>query len=110
MRLYGNFLSRAAVMVGLMNSFSACTKAETPVEPAIVKSIAYFYAHPQEAKTVTEKCKVLRDNELSTLSPTQLDAWFDTPPGINCQNASRAHWQFKNDAHQKAMRDEASKY
>lgn len=58
-------------------------------EPA--KSLNYFMTNVDDAKKTAQNCLAFERNDLSTMSPTQQQAWRETTAGINCENAKHAY-------------------
>jgi ABC-type Zn uptake system ZnuABC Zn-binding protein ZnuA len=74
------------------------------------KSVDYYQANLEEAKTTLQRCAALMSGEVSTMSPSQHAAWSETAVGINCKNARVASADSAYEAHQKSMREAAAKY
>lgn len=101
-------ISIAAISVALLAT--ACGKVAdiTKIEPA--KSLAYFKENAHESQQMVQKCKTMESNELSTMTPSQMQVWLETTAGINCKNAMQATATAGYNAYQKKMRDAAAKY
>jgi len=80
----------------------------TPQEPA--KSLDYFLTNVDEAKQTAEKCLVFERNYLSTMPPTQQQAWRETTAGINCENAKHAYGIEIMNARERALLKSDEKY
>ncbi|WP_139217322.1 hypothetical protein [Collimonas sp. OK607] len=97
---------KLSLVVATLLLLAACG-AKT-VEQA--KSLAYYAEYLAEADVVYAKCEAMVQHELSTMSPSQRLAWFETATGINCKNASQARSDENYKAYQKKMQDAAGKY
>jgi len=98
---------RFSAYLVLVLSLVSCSKT-APQEQA--KSLDYFLNNVDEAKQTAEKCLVFERNDLSTMPPTQQQAWRETTAGINCENARRAYGIEIMNARQRALLKNDEKY
>lgn len=101
-------ISVAVIAVALLAA--ACGKVAEVTKPESAKSLAYYTENARESEQMVQKCKTMENNELSTMSPSQIKTWLETTAGINCKNAMQATAIAINNAYQKKMRDAADKY
>ena len=98
---------RFSACLALALCLVSCSKT-VPQEPA--KSLDYFLTNVDAAKQTAEKCLVFERNDLSTMPPTQQQAWRETTTGINCENARRAYGIEIMNARQRALLKNDEKY
>ena len=98
---------RFCAYLALAFSLVACGK-KAPQEPA--KSLNYFLTNVSEAKKTAQDCLIFEGNDLSTMSPTQQQAWRETTAGINCENAKQAASLEDINARQRALLKNDEKY
>jgi hypothetical protein len=97
-------------VVAMLCNVGCIDKKEIPVPVEPAKSKAYFSKHNAEAEVIAKKCLAMYDNELSVKSPVELEAWRQTPAGINCTNAMEAAYIARRNAQQKAYEDSAKRF
>ena len=74
------------------------------------KSVEHYSSHPDEAKSVAEKCMVFERGEFSTMPPGKQTAWSQTTDGINCRNARQAAVVLLMQERQRKLSEAAGRY
>ncbi|MCG2585018.1 hypothetical protein [Massilia sp. TS11] len=76
----------ALTLLGTLPLLTACGSEEFDTG-FTVKSVSYYRRNLDEARTVTEQCKLFLSREYATMNSHEQQAWQDSTDGRNCKTA-----------------------